>query len=191
MFRKQPIVSSHGNLNHGLKVNDPDPVYINHVRQLRCNLQGSSANDLISPATNKRKSNKRINTNKAAIYEVSLEIRRQRLRRNKLQRCLEDKADAVAVHLKEGNNAAAVDAMRHLLFLQAEKDWTLQAIHKLNKLVEQLGQSPTIIEFDDRYHLAAIQRIVSRPSSFASKLRDNDLMLKEAENCLRHVWIHQ
>lgn len=191
MFRKQPIVSSHGNLNHGLKVNDPDPVYINHVRQLRCNLQGSSANDLILPATNKRKSNKRINTNKAAIYEVSLEIRRQRLRRNKLQRCLEDKADAVAVHLKESNNAAAVDAMRHLLFLQAEKDWTLQAIHKLNKLVEQLGQSPTIIEFDDRYHVAAIQRIVSRPSSFASKLRDNDLMLKEAENCLQHVWIHQ
>jgi len=191
MFRKQPIVSPHGNLNLDPKMNDPDPVYIHHVRPLRYNSQGSSADDLISLASDKRKSKNRININKAAIYEVALEIGTQRLRRNKLQRCIEDKADAVAVHLKEGNKAAAADAMQNLLFLQAEKDWTLQAIRELNKLVDQLRQSPSIIEFDDRYHRAAIQRIVSRPSSFASKLKDKDLMLKEAENCLRHLCIHQ
>ena len=123
------------------------------------------------------------NANMAKIKMVRQVIALYRENRDELQRYIERKTDSIAIHLKEKNEAGAVYAMQKLMVAQAEKDHTLKAIGQLNKVVEKL-QSGDDADYD---YEVEMERIMSAPAELTTDLEETDLVLHEAQKCVRAI----
>jgi hypothetical protein len=101
----------------------------------------------------------------------------QRDNRDALQRYIERKIDSVATHLAESNELGAIYAMRKLLRAQAEKDFALQAIGQLNKLI--LGMQLDQVSASD--YLDEVECILSAPTVTICGFDDDELILAQAK----------
>ncbi len=114
---------------------------------------------------------------KAAIKEVMECIYAQRDNRDVLQRYIERKTESVATLIAEGNELGATYAMRKLLRAQAEKDFALQAIGRLNKLVHNMK----LDQVSTSFYVDEVERILTAPITTAVDLNDSEFVLLEAK----------
>ena len=124
-----------------------------------------------------KKTNSSQELSKVAIQEVTQYIRVQRDNRDALQRYIERKTDSVATHLAESNELGAIYAMRKLLRAQAEKDFALQAIGQLNKLI--LGMQLDQISNSD--YLDEVEGILSAQTATICGFDDDEFILAQAK----------
>jgi len=127
--------------------------------------------------TGKKETSSSRDQSKAAIEEVMQCIHVQRDNRDALQQYIERKTESVSTHLAEGNELGAIYAMRKLLRAQAEKDFALQAIGRLNKLVHNMKQD----QISNSDYQEEVECILTAPITTAVDLNDSDFVLSEAK----------
>lgn len=130
-----------------------------------------------------KNSSKSKESSKTAIQEVMQAICVQRDNRDALQRYIERKTDSVVTHLQECNELGAIYAMRKLLLAQAEKDFTLQAIGQLSKLILEIQLEPVVAE----NYRTEVDSVLSKPATSVCNLDDDEFVLEQAKKCFQAV----